>query len=96
MSLLILGIKSSSSFPIYRDTSRSEGFRRPVDIHQKVFLYVSVCSSDPERSRRGERARDKEVCVRQRLPAIASLPAQARRAGGPAVTPISTNDSGAY
>jgi len=40
MSLLILGIKGSTPFPIYRDTSRSEGFWRSVNIHQKDSLCV--------------------------------------------------------
>jgi hypothetical protein len=62
-------------------------------LHLSELKQSSVFSSEPD-SREGERARDKEVCECLRLPAIASLLAQARWAGPSAVTPITTNDSG--
>ena len=53
MSLLILGIKGSTSVPIYRDTSHSEGFWRSTDIHKKAFLCALCVLERVERA--GER-----------------------------------------
>jgi hypothetical protein len=65
ISLFILGIKGSTSVPIYLDISPREGFWRSIYIHQKTSL-CALCGS----SEWSERVVNKKVCKCLRLSAV--------------------------